>query len=312
MLFALGLSADFFKVFSQFPAFTAAVLEVRDESLRFRFLVRLCRFPQACQYVLSQPKLLQKSCKNPWALTVLSRVAGFYPSAVLKLSFFRKKLLHNLEKGIQLEASLRLLGVFSTTPSLWEDGAFVRVLFTILTANTATPIEARLLLSILSNVAAFVSMKDRFIQVLALAEAGGPLSGVALRILAQTELPGKGGRQIRRLLEVVASAVAGGDECAITAASRLIENLTIRKEIRGVMVEQLKLDKIIVNSARRQADPYVFISLMRALDTLEVTVTSQVISLFDQMVLKTGASLQASPEFVRLRDGLQTKITTNS
>jgi hypothetical protein len=309
MLLALGLSSEFFKVFSQYPPFIAAVLDVRDSELRYRFLVKLCRFPQACEYLLSVPKTIQKTFKTPWGLTALSRIAGTYPGSVLKLSFFRKKLLRNLQKGIQLEPSLRLLGVFSTTQSLWQDGAFVNILFRILDENQATPLEARLLLAILSNVAGFVSLKDRFLKVLALAEAGGQLGGVALRILAQTELPSKEIKQIKRVLGVVVRAVANGDEYAVAAASRIVENLSLHRELRVVMIDQLKLDKTIVESAIRQTDPYVFIALMSALDKLEVVITSQVLSLFDQMVMKTGASLQAAPEFVRLRGGLRTKLS---
>jgi hypothetical protein len=78
------------------------------------------------------------------------------------------------------------------------------------------------------------------------------------------------------------------------------------------MVDQIRLDKTIVDSAVKQTDPFVFIALMSALDKLEVTITSQVLSLFDQMVMKTGASLHGTPEFVRLRGGLRTKLSGSS
>jgi hypothetical protein len=312
MLFALGLSADFFSIFAQYPQFVNICLEVKDHELAYRFLVRLCRFPQCCEILLQKSSLLNKNFKNPWILTALSRAAGFYPSAVLKLSFLKEKLLRNLEGMVQLEASLRLLGVFSTTKSFWEDGTFVKALFTILGSCAATPIEMQLLLAVLSNVAAFISMKDQFLRLLTIAEAGGTFAGVAMRILGQNDLPTKQSRDLTRLLAMLKYEIANGDSTAVAAASKIIEKSSLNKELRTLMTEGLQLDRLVVDSAIKQTDPFTFIALMSALDKLEVTVTSQILSLFDQMAMKSGITFQSTAEFVELRSGLSRKLKVAS
>jgi hypothetical protein len=161
---------------------------------------------------------------------------------------------------------------------------------------------------VLANVAAFVQLKGSFLQILAIAECNRALAGVALRIIAQMELPVGPGRERHRLLAVLKHEIAHGDDVAVTAAARIVQKLSFDRELRVKLTKELGFDRALVESVMKQNDPYTFIALMQALDNLEVTMTSQSLSLFDQMVMKAGSGLQASPEFIELRTRIRSKM----
>jgi hypothetical protein len=158
MLLALGLGPDFFGLVAQYPILIKAALSTDDKDLSFRFMVRLCRFPGACEFYLTQSALFEQNFSNPWILTALSRIAGYFPSDVAKLPFLRAKLLANLDQGVQIEAVLRLTGVLSEAGRLWDDPELPKALFQLLRAHGTTPLETKLLLSVLANIASFVPM----------------------------------------------------------------------------------------------------------------------------------------------------------
>jgi hypothetical protein len=156
----------------------------------------------------------------------------------------------------------------------------------------------------LSNVATFISMKEQFLWLLTVAEGGGTFAGVALRILGQNELPTKQSCDLTRLLAILKYKIANGDNTAVTAASKIIEKFSLNKELRKLMTEGMHLDHLFVDSAIKQTDPFAFIGLMSALEKLEVIVTSQILSLFDQMAMKTRITFQSTTEFIKLRNSL--------
>ena len=308
MVFALSLGPEFYRVLAQYPDFIESALSVSDKRLAYRFLTRICRFPQACEYLLGKPELFEKNMTDPWILVALSRIAGFFPGEVMKMPFLKTKLVSNLDRKCQIEATLRLLGVFSTSEAFWESSDLVvKSLLKLLKSRASTPLETKILVSVLANIASFVSLKDEFLEILSLAESNGAFTGFALKAITATELPMTPGRELGRLLRLLKLTLASKDKAAVVASAAIVTRLACSNELRHSIVNSYGFDSIIVDSAMAQPDPYTFIALISALDKLEVTVTPQILSLFDQMLLKTGEEL---PEFVELRNRMRAKLRT--
>jgi hypothetical protein len=81
---------------------------------------------------------------------------------------------------------------------------------------------------------------------LSIAEASGPLSGVALRVLAQTELPTTAGRERNRLLAVLKHELTHGDATAVAAAAKIVQRSSIDPELRAKLRRDLRFDEAMV------------------------------------------------------------------
>ncbi|OHT06727.1 hypothetical protein TRFO_05385 [Tritrichomonas foetus] len=311
LLLALGLGPEFYQVVSQFKSFINAVISYQNQELASRFIARLTRFPNACEYLATKHELFEKNFTNPWYLTALSRIAGFFPRLILEFPKLKKKIIKNIKNGEQIEATLRLLGVLSKSRKFWVDDKddsegeiknenLVKILFDLLSSHITTPLENMILLAIITNIAEYVSLSDYFLQILAIAESEGPLSGFAMRALASTELPLKNIRQVRRIIILVKKMLADGDQYAKSSCAKIIEiMLTINKDFRGVFLTQ-GFDKSLLEAATNESDPYVFISLMMAIYKLEIVVTAEILSLFDKMLMNTRGE-EVAAELITLR-----------
>ncbi|KAH0785406.1 TKL family protein kinase [Histomonas meleagridis] len=308
LLFALSLGPEFYQVISQFPNFINSILDINNIELVSRFIVRVTRFPQSCEYLLTnKSNIFEKNFNNSWYIIALSRIASYYPTAVSSLSFVKNKIKENLNDMKNIEATVRLLGTLSRCNNFWQDNELIKLLFKILESGIITTLEKILILSVISNVTDFISIGDEyFLQLLSIAENDGNISGIALKVISTIELPNKPSRELLRLLILLKNAIEKGDDNAKAASSKIIEKLASNANLREMFQIQ-KFDQTIVNASANESDPMTFIALMSALDKLEVTPNPQILSLFDNMLMKSFGDHEASEEFMELRRRMRLK-----
>ena len=306
VLFILSLDPEFYLIVSRFPKLIDAVLNIEDDNLIGRFLVRVTRFQIACDYIISKHELFKSKFDNSWYLTALSRIAGYYPNKVAEFSFLKEKLVENLTNYKCIEATTRLLGTLSRVRSLWQDLALVKLLYQLLRSQIATPLETTLVLAVLSNVAAFVQMSDYFLQLLSIAESNNLISGYALNVISMVKLPTKQSRELNRLLILLKYSLNNGDDNAKIACSRIIQQLANVSMFRELFQNQ-KFDELIYNSSSNENDPFVFLSLMHALDKLEVQPSPEILTLFDNMQTKIIDGSVLPDDYIQLKNKMRLK-----
>jgi hypothetical protein len=299
--FLLGLGREILQVFSGNALFLEAVRAVESAAVRGRFIVRLCQFPLAAEFFIKRPELFENGFGDPWLVTALSRIAGFFPSEVAALSFLVRSLLSNLREVRALEATLRLIGTLSQTPQLWENRELIAALFAVIDSDKCDPPALALVLSIFDNVAQTVNLDAHFLRILSLAERGDrETAALAIRVLARLNLPFGDERLIGRILAVSFRSLEQGTRQSGAPAALLLERLD------PAAVRERKLEKVLVKAVERETNPARFYALVSLLDHLDVVVPKGVLTKFDS-ILADAVGGKSSAAIIRIRESLESK-----
>jgi hypothetical protein len=294
--FLLGLGHEVLEVFCGSQAFLGAVLRIAKAEIKYRLIVRLCRFPSGAEFFLGQPALFEKEMENPWLLTALSRIAGFFPSEVAVLSFLVPSLVRNLRETVAVEATLRLVGTLSQTPKLWEKAELVDTLFAALDSHRSEQLEIILILSILVSVAGIVNLDKRLEHILAVAERGErEVVAPALRVMAQLNLPFGNRKLVTRILAVALRNLRGAP-----AAASLLDRFDPHR------LREMNVEGLIVKAAKAETDAAAFYAIISLLDHLDVIIPMTMLTKFDALLMDRAAGT-VSAAVITTRESLGNK-----
>lgn len=304
---SLSFSPSYFHALSSYPKVLEDLMQIENKELVNRFIARCCRFPDACSFFLSKYiSYFQDNFNDPWVLTALSRIAGFFPKKVSCLSFIPQNIGQNLKEETQLEATIRLLGVISFEKNIWNDNtSLIPTIFDLLKEKACDLLETALLLYILINVSSFIDMSEYFKPLLTMVEDMGDYSGLALLLISNLQFELQDAKIKMRLIRAICAIISIGDKYGIEGASLLIQKLACDLEMKNEFKKK-SLSKIIIPVVLK-LDPTemrAFFSLMFALDKLEDEIPISIITAFDNMVLRT----QLSKSISSLRESLVSRV----
>ncbi|KAK8897110.1 hypothetical protein M9Y10_015044 [Tritrichomonas musculus] len=316
LLASLGLDSDFFEVISQFNEILDKIITINDQKLVSRFIARITKYSSACEYLLNKleegTEIYEplRELREPFYLISMSRISIFNPTRAIKLPFLKTNLIRNLNEQNELEATLRVLGVLSFEKEFWADGEIPQSLINLLLESVTTPFETKILLSVISNIVLIeevnklFSTKSNINIILFIIENEGVISGLGMRILSRLELPAieeSNRRQIERIIEVSKRQLELGNEFGIEGSAEIINKLYEQSE-RETLKEFIKEEEIyhtIVESSRKEANPKIFIKLMKSIQKINPNHQPELTPLFSRIIMNSRGQLPT--EFYELK-----------
>lgn len=290
-ILALKLDERVFEVFRRFPQIISCAMNISDKNLAYKFIIRMCQFPEISELIVKNySDLLTNSFNDPWLLTLLSRIASFFPSKVLQLTDFKQKIKQCLNNSSLIEPTLRLLGVLSNEESLWEDESIIEKLFDLREYNDLNVIESQLFFALISNNAKVEQIQKKYRYFLGIAESNGIYSGLALRILAKCDIAIIPKKDINRLVKILLISLQKDDLYALYSSAEIIKNLCVSSYKNSL--SQFPVASYLIKAIRNQSDPYVFVALIHALNELGIVIPSQILSLYDIIMSKASSNLR--------------------
>ncbi|KAK8897118.1 hypothetical protein M9Y10_015052 [Tritrichomonas musculus] len=316
LLASLGLDSDFFEVISQFNEILDKIITINDQKLVSRFIARITKYSSACEYLLKKleegTEIYEplRELREPFYLISMSRISIFNPTRAIKLPFLKTNLIKNLQERDNVEGSLRILGTLSHERDFWIDGEVPKCLMEILYKRDLLQLETKLLLSVISNIVLIeevnklFSTKSNINIILFIIENEGVISGLGMRILSRLELPAieeSNRRQIERIIEVSKRQLELGNEFGIEGSAEIINKLYEQSE-RETLKEFIKEEEIyhtIVESSRKEANPKIFIKLMKSIQKINPNHQPELTPLFSRIIMNSRGQLPT--EFYELK-----------
>lgn len=281
--------------------FIHAVCELPDIVLASKLLYRLSASPACSSLVFAEEDFLKRNVSNPLALSLFIPLAGHFPSSVLALEWFMAELRSNLASRERLEPTIRICGVLSSDdPGLKNDELTVDALLELLKSGECNPVEQKLLMACLYNVAAKVQLKNCVAVLMTAAEANNELSGIAFRTLARSSLAGMTKHTTKRLVGLVDKQVRGKDPYGVLGACEIMK----RKDLKELFANE-KMQGVLNRALQTTEFPVVFVKLLETIEHLELGFEQESLAAFDSIVLKTGNDRKMRLRIQKLRNEIK-------